>query len=170
MVRYETALVFDVSRAVHAAVARLRERSVLSGHASWQARPHLTILFVGFPDRETLERLERALRGPPFATLEVPLSGFGCFETQGVITNLHIAVEPVPELLAVHEWARSRCESVGWQPPPEYVGSHYLPHITVFGEIEAPLGTMKAFSGRKIPSRARLGGLDLRAHPVKTSR
>lgn len=163
---YETAFVFDASDELRLAVMRLRQQSILSNLANRQARPHLTILFLGFPDAGTLALLEKELRNPPFESLEVPLSGVDCFETHGIMTNLHLLVEPIPQLKEIHDWARSRCEVIGWQPPQSYVGTRYIPHITIFGNINEPLETMEAFAQYDLPTSARLEGMELRTHPA----
>jgi 2'-5' RNA ligase len=118
----------DLRRAIHAAAAPLRRRTVPVKWVDPEGL-HLTLKFLGAvdPDRlaDIVAALERACRGArPFP---LPIGGFGAFPTPGRARVLWVGCEPVPPLELLQHGVEREFAPLGF--PVE--GRPFRPHLTL---------------------------------------
>lgn len=164
-IQLETSLIMSLPGSMTDLVNSLRAN--IPGDAANLPAPHVTLLFVGFPDKALVERLRPALAPEPEPRIEVELDGCGVFGRSDGTRNVHFRVKPQAELLALHTWAVETCRSLAWTPPGDTSGENYRPHITIAdGHFDAdPI--LAAVAKRDIPRRITLPQLHFRAHPLR---
>lgn len=166
--QFETSLIMSVPPDVWALVETLRATPFLPAQATDLPAPHVTLLFVGFPDSALVERLRPALALEPEPRVEVELNGWGAFRRDDGTCNIHIRVTPQSDLLALHKWAVDTCRLLSWTPPGETSGENYRPHITVAdGRLDPDL-VLARLAEVGIPRKIVLSQLHFRAHPWRS--
>jgi 2'-5' RNA ligase len=161
---WETSLIFEPSPEVVARVLAFRTHPRLAAYTKELSRPHVTALFVGHLSDSKVRSLELALALPPHQTIEAGLLGWGRFARSDGTVNLHIRVEPVTELLAVHQWALQVCRKHDWTPPADTSAKNYMPHITVADGPLDPSSVMHDLGNASVPPHVTLLNLQFRAY------
>lgn len=164
-VRLETSLIMSVPLDMQDLVYRLRAAPFLPAEATDLTAPHVTLLFVGFPDSALVERLRPALALEPEPRIEVELDGCGSFRRDDGTCNIHFRVIPNADLLALHKWAVDACRMLSWTPPTETSGENYRPHITIADGRLDPEPVLADLAKLDIPRMVVLRHLHFRAHP-----
>lgn len=134
--RYESALVFAVDNRLHETVLKLRRTLPYSALEEFQLEPHLTVLYLGTMRSKVLLELWEGLQALKPQFLRLQSDGFGVFRRGNTITNLHIRVRSSVALMALHNRALETCRSYQWAPSTKYIGSRYVPHVSVFDRVE----------------------------------
>lgn len=164
--RYEGALVFSLPPADEEDVRAFRRSRPVPGAV--ESRPHLTLLFLGHPTGRQLMELVDRLHPLRHETIETRTRGLDTFRHQGRVINLHLRVEPVAGLLALHRRALALGRGFEWFDPGIYCGDHYRPHVSLFDRIAIPpeemegAGVARGWSDRPL----RLGDLHVMADPL----
>jgi 2'-5' RNA ligase len=166
-VRLETSLIMSVPADIRDLVDGLRTAPTLPREASNLPAPHVTLLFVGFPDRALVERLRPALTPETEPRIEVEPDGCGIFRRDDGTCNIHIRVAPRADLLALHKWAVNTCRLLSWTPPAETSNENYRPHITIADGHLDPDPVVAALGKLDIPRKIVLRQLHFRAHPLQ---
>ncbi|MBW4935893.1 RNA 2',3'-cyclic phosphodiesterase [Marinobacter sp. F4206] len=106
----------------------LQVRAPVAG-AKWQSagQLHLTLLFLGNVDVETLPELSLALRELPLARFELEVRGVGCFGQPQTPRNLWAGVSPEGPVTAVNATLKERLGRLGFH----FEKRPFRPHITL---------------------------------------
>jgi 2'-5' RNA ligase len=138
---YESALVLGLPGPLAEAVEDLRARLAWEAPAEHQLTPHLTVLFLGRMPGSRLLELHHVLSGLRPVEAGIGLGGLETFGSGSTVTNLHLRVTGDAAVRALHERALESCRAAGWEPQTRYLGGAYVPHITVFDQVEVPAGS-----------------------------
>jgi 2'-5' RNA ligase len=136
-VSLEAAFVFRAPNALTDLVLELRERFPAIAPASEQLEPHLTVLYLGVGEGPALFSLISHLNNVSGLTIEAKVSGFGTFRSPGHKLNWHLSVVPEHSFRVLHDFAAGLCLKQGWKQASSYSGSNYVPHVTIWDQIDA---------------------------------
>lgn len=131
---YESALALHVTPDVADVIHDLRRRITVSALAVEQMTPHVTVLFLGRMKGELLLKLHRAFEVVVGSSVEARLMHISTFDLGGDYVNAHIQLQSAA-LLELHEKARQVCARHDWNPQTKYVGSRYVPHLTIYDRV-----------------------------------
>ncbi|MBW7472639.1 RNA 2',3'-cyclic phosphodiesterase [Marinobacter sp. M216] len=97
--------------------------------AKWQhaSQLHLTLLFLGNVDRESLPEISSALKELPLAGFELEVRGVGCFGRPETPRNVWAGVCPEPPVVALHGILKERLGHLGFH----FEKRPFRPHITL---------------------------------------
>jgi 2'-5' RNA ligase len=132
---YESALVFKLPDSMAGAVERARAGLSEAIAAPPQMEPHLTICYLTRATGAHFAELWARLAGVRWPSVEARVEGFGTFERQGSIGNLHLRVGPNSALREAHGRALAICLEMPWFIPNSRMGLGYVPHVSVFDQI-----------------------------------
>lgn len=133
--RYESALVYRLGPQLTRWIQDVRERLHLAPEIR-QLEPHLTVLYLGRLEGSKLVELHQRLSRLEWARSEVHFGDLGSFRRNGTIINVHLRVTFEEGLRSLHRRALEVCSEAGHIPQSEHIGASYLPHVTIFDDLE----------------------------------
>ncbi|WP_138440692.1 MULTISPECIES: RNA 2',3'-cyclic phosphodiesterase [Marinobacter] len=97
--------------------------------ARWQSdgQLHLTLLFLGNVQKETVPGIGLALRDLSLPPFDLHVRGLGCFGQPETPRNLWAGVTPEAPLIALHATLKERLNSLGFS----FEKRPFRPHITL---------------------------------------
>ena len=106
----------------------LKARAVVSG-AKWQSveQMHLTLMFLGDVEEESLSAVCEAARHIPLAAFELSVTGLGCFGQPCAPRNLWAGVQPAAPVASLHSAIKGQMENLGLTTESRA----FRPHITL---------------------------------------
>jgi len=130
-------------------------RAVAGDAARRQMEPHCTLLYLGHMSGRNLQVMAEEMRGVEWPRLTVRVSGVGTFTKYGRITNVHLQLEPSPEILETHRRAHAAASRHPWFSPGAFVADGYVPHISIvdrvsLAEVDRDDPRLQTWVGRSI--------------------
>lgn len=175
-VKHECAIVLSLDPTLRNSVESARRESSWAAVAGDQLDPHITLLYCGVRQGSELADIIALARRFSSREVEFRLSGVGTFrDRRGRITNIHYQVTS-EQVEAFHREVLEAYRLMGMDFRTPYVGSAYVPHISIFDRLTASLDSPDVRSplpgahragcchaiGEKVP-KERMSRLDLRA-------
>jgi 2'-5' RNA ligase len=149
--RYEVALVYAVPPDLGAWIFSYRISRVGIVQAREQIEPHLTLCYFGRMDGTGLHDLMASLMKLDWPDLLVEIRGVGTFHRNSRVSNVHLVLNPYPDLTALHYRALSCGKTFQWFEPDPYTGSAYFPHISIIDGVDIGVEEFQAPEGAPPP-------------------
>lgn len=130
---YEAAVVYFLS--ADDAKEVTASRAVAGDHAGLQMEPHFTLLYLGHMTGANLRVMAEDLGGIGWPSLTVRVNGIGAFYKDERVTNVHLKLEPVADVLQMHRRAYEAASRHPWFSPGSYVDGGYVPHISIVDRV-----------------------------------
>jgi len=132
---YEGSFAFLLPDALADAVRRAQDGLMLSSGLPAQPVPHLTLQYLGrctgYQLRRNHEHLAACVPQPPV----VRFTGVSVFSEDGIIRNVHLAVEASAELDAARVLVRKRYLELPWGSAALRGEWPYRPHVSILDGV-----------------------------------